>query len=206
MTSLCVALTGGIGVGKSTVAEFLSEKGACVVNVDTIGHSILQPGKEEYQEIVGIFGKQILSSKGEIDRSILGEIVFGSQKKLRELESITHPSINNELLRTIQSEPAPVVILDMAVLVEKPLACISGTPLYQKVLVVESVTEARVQRLLKRGLSEEEIISRMESQASDEERREVADLIIEKNGSLNDLKLNTVTIWEEITLWLETEL
>jgi dephospho-CoA kinase len=94
----------------------------------------------------------------------------------------------------------------MAVLVEKPLACISGTPLYQKVLVVESVTEARVQRLLKRGLSEEEIISRMESQASDEERREVADLIIENNGSLNDLKLNTVTIWEEITLWLETEL
>ncbi len=203
MPSFCVALTGGIGVGKSTVADIFSSKGAAVVNVDEIGHSLLASGKNEYQEIVDTFGERILSNDGEIDRQILGKIVFESEHKLRQLEAITHPSINNELCRILGEERAPIIVFDMAVLVEKPLAKISGKPLYKKVIVVECDIKVRIQRLLKRGLGEEEIIYRVNSQASDEERRVIADFIIENNSSLPDLKINVERAWEEITCWLE---
>ena len=152
------------------------------------------------------FGEAILSNEGEIDRSSLGKIVFESPDKLAQLEAITHPSINEELNRILKEESAPVIILDMAILVEKPLAILSGKPLYRKVIVVESDMEIRLSRLLKRGLDKEEIMSRINSQANDQERREVADLIIENNNSLSDLKIKTETAWEEIQHWLEVEL
>ena len=203
MHSFCVALTGGIGVGKSTVASIFSNKGAGIVNVDEVGHSILKSETEAYQEIVEMFGEGILCDEGEIDRSSLGKIVFGSPNKLAQLEAITHPNINKELSRILKEESASVVILDMAILVEKPLAILSGKPLYRKVIVVESDIEIRMSRLLERGLDKEEIISRVSSQANDRERRNVADLIIENNNSLADLKIKTETAWEEIQRWLE---
>ena len=205
MHSFCVALTGGIGVGKSTVASIFSNKGAGIVNVDEVGHSILKSGTEAYQEIVEMFGDVILFDEGEIDRSSLGKIVFESPNKLAQLEAITHPNINKELSRILKEESASVVILDMAILVEKPLAILSGKPLYRKVIVVESDIEIRMSRLLERGLDKEEIISRVNSQANDRERRNVADLIIENNNSLADLKIETETAWEEILCWLEVE-
>jgi len=205
MHSFCVALTGGIGVGKSTVASIFSNKGAGIVNVDEVGHSILKSGTEAYQEIVEMFGDVILFDEGEIDRSSLGKIVFESPNKLAQLEAITHPNINKELSRILKEESASVVILDMAILVEKPLAILSGKPLYRKVIVVESDMEIRISRLLERGLDKEEIISRVNSQANDRERRNVADLIIENNNSLADLKIETETAWEEILCWLEVE-
>ena len=206
MHSFCVALTGGIGVGKSTVASIFSSKGAITVNVDEVGHSVLKSGSHAYNEIVETFGEAILLNEGEIDRSSLGNIVFESPDKLAQLEAITHPSINEELNRILKEESAPVIILDMAILVEKPLAILSGKPLYRKVIVVESDMEIRLSRLLKRGLDKEEIMSRINSQANDQERREVADLIIENNNSLSDLKIKTETAWEEIQHWLEVEL
>ena len=205
MHSFCVALTGGIGVGKSTVASIFSNKGAAIVNVDEIGHSILKSGTDAYQEIVAIFGESILFDEGEIDRSSLGKIVFESPNKLARLEAITHPNINRELNRILKKETAPVIILDIAILVEKPLAILSGKPLYSKVIVVESELGIRLPRLLERGLDKEEIISRINSQANDQERRKVADLIIENNSSLSDLKIKTETAWEEIQRWLEVE-
>ena len=205
MHSFCVALTGGIGVGKSTVASIFSNKGAGIVNVDEVGHSILKSGTDAYQEIVEMFGEGILFDEGEIDRSSLGKIVFESPNKLAQLEAITHPNINKELSRILKEESAAVVILDMAILVEKPLAILSGKPLYRKVIVVESDMEIRMSRLLERGLDKEEIISRVNSQANDRERRNVADLIIENNNSLSDLKIKAETAWEEIQRWLEVE-
>ena len=205
MHSFCVALTGGIGVGKSTVASIFSNKGAATVNVDEVGHSILKSGTDAYQEIVEMFGEGILFDEGEIDRSSLGKIVFESPNKLAQLEAITHPSINKALNRILKEESAAVVILDMAILVEKPLAILSGRPLYRKVIVVESDMEIRMERLFERGLDKEEIISRVNSQANDQERRKVADLIIENNNSLSDLKIKAETAWEEIQRWLEVE-
>jgi len=205
MHSFCVAVTGGIGVGKSTVASIFSNKGAATVNVDEVGHSILKPGTDAYQEIVETFGESILFNEGEIDRSSLGKIVFESPNKLAQLEAITHPNINKELNRILKEESAAVAILDMAILVEKPLAILSGEPLYRKVIVVESDMEIRMKRLLERGLDKEEIISRINSQANDQERRKVADLIIENNNSLSDLKIKAETAWEEIQRWLEVE-
>ena len=205
MHPFCVALTGGIGVGKSTVASIFSNKGAAAVNVDEIGHSILKSGTEAYQEIVEMFGESILFDEGEIDRSSLGKIVFESPNKLAQLEAITHPNINKELNRILNEKSASVVILDMAILVEKPLAILSGKPLYRKVIVVESDMEIRMSRLLERGLGKEEIISRVRSQANEQERRKVADLIIENNSSLADLKIKAETAWGEIQRWLEVE-
>ena len=205
MHSFCVALTGGIGVGKSTVASIFSNKGAATVNVDEVGHSILKLGTDAYQEIVEIFGESILFNEGEIDRSSLGKIVFESPNKLAQLEAITHPNINKELNRILKEESAAVVILDMAILVEKPLAILFGKPLYRKVIVVESDIEIRMERLLERGLDKEEIISRINSQANDQERKKVADLIIKNNNSLSDLKIKAETAWKEIQRWLEVE-
>ena len=203
MKPFCVALTGGIGVGKSTTAKMFEVKGAQVVNVDQVGHFILGAGRKEYRQIVDLFGETVLTPGKDIDRSALGRMVFESPNKLIELEAITHPAINRELRKVMTQTTAEIVILDMAILVEKPLAQLSGVPLYKKVIVVKCSTDIRIQRLFARGMTREEIMSRIESQASDEERDNVADLRIDNSSSLNNLQQSADRAWEAVVSWAE---
>ena len=202
MQTFCIGLTGGIGAGKSTVAEMFQSLGASVINVDEVGHSVLSRTSNEYEEIVKLFGEEILNPDKTINRTALGQIVFNSERQLAKLEAITHPGINKRLLNILERQTSEITILDMAVLVEQPLAQIDGAPLYQKVIVVEASYENRIERLQIRGLTKEDADARMQSQATDKERRLVADLIICNDNSLQDLQLQTFTCWEMLCDWI----
>ena len=202
MRRLCIGLTGGIGAGKSTAARAFQELGASVINVDAIGHLVLERNSPEYEKIIKVFGQEIVGSDESINRSQLGAIVFNSKSQLAKLESMTHPGINKRLLKLLQDQSTKVVILDMAVLVEKPLAQIDGKPLYSKVIVVEASIEHRLSRLKLRGHTEEDALARIQSQVTDEKRREIADLVIVNDGSLEQLRAEVSTYWEIITQWM----
>ena len=201
MQTFCIGLTGGIGAGKSTVAEMFQRLGASVINVDEVGHSVLTRSSNEYEEIVKLFGEEILNPDKTINRAALAEIVFSSERQLARLEAITHPGSNKRLFSILERQTSEITILDMAVLVEQPLAQIDGAPLYQKVIVVEASYENRIERLQMRGLTKEDADARMQSQATDKERRLVADLIICNDNSLQDLQLQTFTCWEMLCDW-----
>ena len=202
MQTFCIGLTGGIGAGKSTVAEMFQSLGASVINVDEVGHSVLSHTSNEYEEIVKLFSKEILNPDKTINRAALAEIVFNSERQLAQLEAITHPGINKRLFNILERQTSEITILDMAVLVEQPLAQIDGAPLYRKVIVVEASYENRIERLQMRGLTKEDADARMQSQATDKERRLVADLIICNDNSLQDLQLETFTCWEMLCDWM----
>ena len=202
MQTFCIGLTGGIGAGKSTVAEMFQSLGASVINVDEVGHSVLSRTSNEYEEIVKLFGEEILNPDKTINRTALGQIVFNSERQLAKLEAITHPGINKSLFNILERQTSEITILDMAVLVEQPLAEIDGAPLYRKVIVVEASYENRIERLQMRGLTKEDADARMQSQATDKERRLVADLIICNDNSLQDLQLQTFILWERLCDWM----
>tara|TARA_B100000029_G_scaffold458075_1_gene487222 strand:+ start:1420 stop:1965 length:546 start_codon:yes stop_codon:yes gene_type:complete len=175
--------------------------GAYVIDVDRLGHQVLDKGMLEHRQVIEEFGKEILKEDEQIDRVKLGAVVFSDPERLSQLESIAHPGINRLLFERLSEIENPVTVLDMAVLVEKPLAQVEGNPLYQRVIVVESDMEHREARLRERGLTKSEIHSRIASQATDEQRREVADLIISNNGTIDELKYQVEEVWEEIQVW-----
>jgi len=201
MSPLVIGLTGGIGAGKSTAATLLKECGANVIEVDEIGRDLLHKDGDARERIVKQFGSSILSSSGEIDRKKLGRIVFSDSGHLEQLEAISHPAINRVLKTLIGEQGSGIVILDMAILVEKQLAYFAGAPMYHKVVVVESPTGLRVNRLLQRGLSEKEIEERIGAQATDAERAQVADYVIRNSGSIEDFRRAIKNFWELIEIW-----
>ena len=201
MNPLVIGLTGGIGVGKTTTANLIKEYGACVIEVDQLGRDLLHKDPDAKANIVKEFGESILDGAGRIDREKLGQIVFGNVERLQTLEAISHPAINEILNRLIGEQTLGVIILDMAVLVEKKLAYFQGSPMYQKVVVVESEMFLRNERLKQRGLTKAEIEKRIRSQATDDERAEVADYVINNNGSIEVLQKEVEKLWDEIGTW-----
>ena len=201
MNPLVIGLTGGIGVGKTTTANLIKEYGADIIEVDQLGRDLLHKDPDAKANIVKEFGESILDTAGRIDREKLGQIVFGNVERLQTLEAISHPAINQILNRLIGEQTSGVIILDMAVLVEKKLAYFQGSPMYQKVVVVESEMILRNERLKHRGLTKAEIEKRIRSQATDDERAEVADYVITNNGSIEDLQKEVKKLWDEIGTW-----
>ena len=201
MNPLVIGLTGGIGVGKTTTANLIKEYGADIIEVDQLGRDLLHKDLDAKANIVKEFGESILDTAGRIDREKLGQIVFGNVERLQTLEAISHPAINQILNRLIGEQTSGVIILDMAVLVEKKLAYFQGSPMYQKVVVVESEMILRNERLKQRGLTKAEIEKRIRSQATDDERAEAADYVITNNGSMRDLQREVKKLWEKIGIW-----
>ena len=201
MSPLVIGFTGGIGVGKTTTANLIKEYGANIVDVDQIGRDVLHKDPDAKAKIIKEFGASILDKAGNIDRARLGKIVFSNIEHLETLEAISHPAINQTLARRIGKQDSGVIILDMAVLVEKKLAYSQGLPMYQKVVVVESEIALRTKRLRQRGLTNAEIEKRIRSQATDRERSEIADYVISNNGSMKDLQSQIKELWEEIETW-----
>jgi len=201
MNPLVIGLTGGIGVGKTTTANLIKEYGAGIIEVDQLGRDLLHKDLDAKANIVKEFGESILDETGKIDRGKLGRIVFGNVERLQTLEAISHPAINQILNRLIGKQSSGVIILDMAVLVEKKLAYFQGSPMYQKVVVVESEMVLRNERLKQRGLTDADIEKRIKSQATDDERAEVADYVITNNGSMRDLQREVKNLWDKIGIW-----
>ena len=201
MNPLVIGLTGGIGVGKTTTANLIKEYGAGIIEVDQLGRDLLHKDLDAKANIVKEFGESILDTVGRIDREKLGQIVFGNVERLQTLEAISHPAINQILNRLIGEQSSGVIILDMAILVEKKLAYFQGSPMYQKVVAVESEMVLRNERLKQRGLTEAEIEKRIKSQATDYERAEVVDYVITNNGSIKDLQREVKKLWDKIGIW-----
>ena len=201
MISLVIGLTGGIGAGKTTTAEILESYGADVVDVDQIGRDLFKIDNLVKEQVVNHFGSDVLAGDGSVDREKLGNIVFSDSKELEALEAISHPVINRILKSRILEQRSQTIVLDMAILVEKELAYDGEVPMYHKVVVVESSRDQRVRRLEKRELTRDEIYKRFDSQASDEERREVADFVIRNDGTLVELKQAMKKMWDVAEIW-----
>ena len=200
---LVVGLTGGIGAGKSTAAARFADLGAAVIDVDAVGRDVLAPGGRAEQGVVDAFGPGITDDHGHIDRAKVAAEVFGRPDRLTALEAISHPAINAELDTRLQGMAeeggVQVVVLDMAVLTESRLGQLESRRGYTQVVVVEAPEEVRLPRLLERGLSEEQARARMASQASDEQRRAIADYVIMNDGTPEELADAVDRIWAELT-------
>ena len=197
---LVVGLTGGMGVGKSTVGGLLSELGAEVIDVDALGRKILEPGGLAVSAVVERFGPTVAETDGSINRAALAEIVFGNAEQLTALEEISHPAINEMLDQTVDSLGISdaIVVYDMAVLVESRLGYDTKHP-YEVVVVVEAPMADRLERLQQqRGIEPKDALARIESQASDEERRAVAQFLIANGGDLDALSDATAELWDQL--------
>jgi len=181
---LRIGLTGGIGSGKTTVADHFSSLGIKVIDADEIVHHVSSPGHHSFDAIIHHFGDQILNANGTIDRQKLGQRVFSDATERQVLEAILHPAVRSVMQRAVQeAPPSPYCILVIPLLVET-----GYTDLVDRVLVITADRKKRIEWIKKRsGLSDEQIETIMAVQASDNERRKIADDVIENNGTLDSL-------------------
>jgi len=190
-----LGLTGGIGSGKSTAARMFADLGATVIDADAIAKEVLEPGQLGHESIVNKFGDEILDSSGNVDRSALAAKVFENSAELKELEDIVHPAVASKVLEIRESLPAGItVIYDTPLLVEKKLQ-----DQFDQVVVVLAPEPLRTQRLIDRGLAERDIAARMSKQASDDQRRAVANFVIDNSGSLAQLRAQVQNVWNQIS-------
>jgi len=195
VTGVRVGLTGGVGSGKSTVATLLAEHGAVVIDADAIAREVVEPGTPGFDAVVEAFGNEVVGADGRLDRPKLAGIVFGDESRRAELNSIVHPLVGQRTIELAQAAPADaVVVYDIPLLVENNMA--TG---FDVVLVVEAEEELRLARLAERGMAADDARERMAAQASDDQRREVADVVIQNNDSLEDLKAAVDDLWEVLT-------
>jgi dephospho-CoA kinase len=193
---LLVGLTGGIGAGKSTVADLLAERGAVIVDADEVARAVVEPGQRALAKLVDRFGAGILDADGRLDRSALAKLAFVDDESRRDLEAITHPAINEEFGRRVAAAPSDaVVVLDVPLLVESPQARERG---YQTVIVVEAPRDVRLARLEARGVDRADVEARMAAQAGDDERRKIATYVIDNAGDRAALERQVDEVWAEL--------
>lgn len=171
----------------------LTERGAHVVDADAIAREVVEPGTPALAQLVERFGPGILAADGSLDRPKLAELAFVSDTERKALEAITHPAINAEFLRRVSEAPADgVVVLDVPLLVE------SGLRTYECVVVVEAPEELRFERLEGRGVGRADAEARMAAQATDAERRAIADHVIDNGGDLAHLEQQVDDVWADL--------
>jgi len=192
-----IALTGGIGSGKSQVASMLASRGAIIVDADEVARQIVEPGQPALAEIEAEFGPSVMHEDGTLNRPALAGVAFNDPAKLARLNAITHPRIAARTKQLFDAAPpGSVVVYDMPLLVENGL--VQGWDL---VLVVDAPDEVRVHRLTQqRGLPEGDVRARMATQASREQRNAVADLVIDNSGDRAALMMQVDALWEGLRL------
>jgi dephospho-CoA kinase len=192
-----VALTGGIGSGKSTVARMLAQRGAIIVDADAIAREIVEPGQPALAEIAEAFGDVVIASDGRLDRRRLAELVFSDEVALAKLNAITHPRIaqrSAELLAKVPTDA--VVVYDMPLLVEQGPDSLRG---WDAIVVVDCPDDVRLERLVERGLDPQDAQRRMAAQAGREERLGVADVVIDNAGGVAALDSQIDGLWARLS-------
>ena len=192
---LTIGLTGGIGSGKSTVTQILGEFGAPIVDADKVAHTTYAPGAPAYDAVIAAFGPEVVAPDRTIDRRKLGALVFGNPEQLGKLTSIVWPATFESIRRTVADLRArgatlPIVV-EAAILIEA-----NWQPLFDEIWLVRAAREqvlARIER--QRGLKPAETEARIRAQLSDEDRARHASLVIENNGSLDELRDLLKTVW-----------
>ena len=190
---LVVALTGGIGSGKSTVAQNFAELGALVVDADQLARMVIERGTEGFAEVLLRFGEEIILN-GDIDRKKLAEIVFSDQVARKDLEAIIHPRVQAMFAEAVADlDHDDILIYEIPLLVETGAA-----EKFDFVITVESDIELRKARLLKKGLYISQIEKRIASQASEAAREAIADAVIRNDGDEDALLRKVENLWESV--------
>jgi dephospho-CoA kinase len=190
-----VGLTGGVASGKSTVSLLLAELGAIVIDADLLAREVVAPGTDGLAEIVEVFGPDVLTADGELDRPAVGAIVFADEAKRRALEAIIHPRVRERGRELEAAAPeGSVVVHDIPLLVE------TGQPShFDAVVVVDVPVDVQVQRMIDlRGLTREEAEARIAAQASREDRLAAATYVIDNTGSLADLAARVAEVYDDL--------
>ncbi|MEW1685550.1 dephospho-CoA kinase [Streptomyces sp. T12] len=192
---LTVGLTGGIGAGKSEVSRLLVECGAVLIDADRIAREVVEPGTPGLAAVVEVFGEEILTEDGSLDRPRLGALVFGDPEKLARLNAIVHPLVGARSRELEEAAPEDAVVVhDVPLLTENGLA-----PLYDLVIVVDASPETQLDRLVRlRGMTEEDARARMAAQAGREQRREIADIVVDNDVPLDALRRRVEEVWAEL--------
>jgi dephospho-CoA kinase len=191
---LKVGLTGGIGAGKSAVARRLAYHGALVIDADVLSREVVAPGTPGLAEIVDVFGAEVLTADGALNRPALGAKVFGDDAARRKLEKIIHPRVRARTAELTHDAPDDAIVVnDVPLLVETGLA-----KTYHLVVVVESQRELRIRRLVStRGMTEEQAAARIAAQADDEQRRAAADVLLLNEDSLETLNAQVDVLYRD---------
>ncbi|MER8069564.1 dephospho-CoA kinase [Streptomyces sp. NPDC094034] len=190
---LRLGLTGGIGAGKSEVSRLLTSYGAVLIDSDRIAREVVEPGTPGLAAVVAEFGPGVLTPDGALDRPKLGGIVFGDPDRLRALNAIVHPLVRARSAELEKAAgPDSIVVHDVPLLVENGMAA-----LYDVVVVVDASPETQLDRLVRlRGMAETEARKRMAAQATREERRAAADVVIDNDGPLERLEPQVRRVWQ----------
>ncbi len=189
-----VGLTGGIGAGKSTVADMFSKLGAVVIRSDELARQVIEPNTTGFQKVLSRFGNQILQENGSIDRTKLAQIVFNDQSALKDLEEIIHPLVRNKTNEIIDAQTQETIVVnEVPLLLEKNME-----NLFDFLVVVISSEKNRINRLLKRGISEIDAKKRMKLQVSDEQRKTSADFLIANDGNIEQLEVDVSKVWQAL--------
>ena len=190
-----VGLTGGVGSGKSTVAQLLAEHGAVVIDADAIAREVVEPGTPGFEAVVAQFGSAVVGPDGRLDRPALAAIVFRDEDRRGQLNAIVHPLVGRRTAELMAAAaPDALVVFDIPLLVESNMA--AG---FDTVVVVESAVDTRLARLAERGMAAADARERMAVQASDEQRRAVADEVLVNNGSRDELQADVDALWSRLT-------
>ncbi|ASU80963.1 dephospho-CoA kinase [Actinopolyspora erythraea] len=199
---LRVGLTGGIGSGKSTVAERLARLGAVVIDADRISREVVASGTEGLAEIAARFGTGVLDGDGALDRAAMARLVFADEEARRDLNGIVHPRVAARTSELVAEAGADAVVVhDVPLLVENGYQAD-----YHLVIVVDAPVEQRVRRLVERGLPEEDARARIDAQVSEERRREAADVWLDNDAELERLHAAVDELWWERLVPFETNL
>ncbi len=194
MSGIRVGLTGGIGSGKSTVAEMLAGHGAFVVDADSIARSVVAPGSIGLERLAEVFGARVLLPDGTLDRAGLAAIVFADDQSKAKLDAITHPLIGQQTAEQFASAPKGAVLVhDVALLVELDLAAT-----YDLVVTVDCPDDIRIERLVGRGMDADDARRRIAAQATREQRLAVADVVIDNSAGRDELKSQVDALWNRI--------
>jgi dephospho-CoA kinase len=193
---LLVGLTGGLGAGKSTVARMLADRGAILVDADELARRALEPGSRAYQQVSDLFGDEVVTASGELDRAAIAATVFSDPERRRALESIVHPEVFRLLAETVEARRGTddIIVFDAPLIVETGFhdAC-------DVVVVVTALEEERVARAtLERGMTADQARARIGAQIGDAEREAVADVVIRNDGDLAQLEARVDDLWEQL--------
>ena len=188
---LVVALTGGIGSGKSTVGQIFENLGAIVTDSDQLARNVVERGTSGFDQIVAAFGDEVLKN-GELDRAALAEVIFKDPTKRTQLEQITHPLIRRAFAKIVESaQNDSIVINQIPLLVES-----KHDYKFDHVITVSATEEVRIQRLLMRGLNLTQIKQRIGAQSTDAQREAISDTVITNNKDQSELLLEVEKVWE----------
>ena len=189
-----VGLTGGIGAGKSTVADLFSKRGAVIIRSDELARQVIEPDTSGYELVISRFGKEIVNDKGSIDRAKLAQLVFNDDVALMDLENIIHPLVRERTNKLMSAQtPETIIVNEIPLLLEKKMES-----LFDFLVIVISTEKNRLERLYQKGLTEDQAKARIAKQVNDDARKAAADFLIVNDGNLDQLDTDVQKIWQTL--------